>query len=374
MGVPGNAVSGGLLAVLLAVAVVQLVLPTSGAEGFKVTHARYLAENSRLQAETRVLVAELGGGSPRPLALLEASASAPTIKCEEFMTGALKECRDAHVSCVKRAFETTAAKQTARAIRRAALDAKSMEEQHDEDEKNVQPQDMTPLQRRQEFAKDNGAAATPFAELKSTDHIKPSENVTEIAVDRESDRGSSSGSDGGGSESAGSSRGSSRVGGSFSNVGSSGKHAETDMDGGSRPDAITTAAKAPETLSDATASVSFRGRGSTRPVSTPISARSLAATSPADPPLPSLDRPTPAVLALQAKMQKELSTKLSRERNEEVRAEQGEEGAYTNAVQVLENAMKGQQTGFDRNTDARLKEGAQDIMGTYGSVMDAAED
>ena len=108
--------------------------------------------------------------------------------------------------------------------------------------------------------------------------------------------------------------------------------------------------------------------------STPISARSLAATSPADPPLPSLDRPTPAVLALQAKMQKELSTKLSRERNEEVRAEQGEEGAYTNAVQVLENAMKGQQTGFDRNTDARLKEGAQDIMGTYGSVMDAAED
>ena len=367
MGVPGNAVSGGLLAVLLAVAVVQLVLPTSGAEGFKVTHARYLAENSRLQAETRVLVAELSGGSPRPLALLEASASAPTIKCEEFMTGALKECRDAHVSCVKRAFETTAAKQTARAIRRAALDAKSMEEQHDEDEKNVQPQDMTPLQRRQEFAKDNGAAATPFAELKSTDHIKPSENVTEIAVDRESDRGSSSGSDGGGSESAGSSRGSSRVG-------SSGKHAETDMDGGSRPDAITTAAKAPETLSDATASVSFRGRGSTRPVSTPISARSLAATSPADPPLPSLDRPTPAVLALQAKMQKELSTKLSRERNEEVRAEQGEEGAYTNAVQVLENAMKGQQTGFDRNTDARLKEGAQDIMGTYGSVMDAAED
>ena len=58
-----------------------------------------------------------------------------------------------------------------------------------------------------------------------------------------------------------------------------------------------------------------------------------------------------AVLALQAKMQKELSMKLSRERNEEARAEQGVEGAYTNAMQVLENTMQGQQTGFDRNTD-----------------------
>ena len=234
----------------------------------------------------------------------------------------------------------------------------------------MQPQDMTPLQRRQAFAKDNGAAGTPFAELKPTDHIKPTENVTEIAVERDSGSGSGSGSirrgggdigdDGGDSGSGGSSRGG---GGSSSDVSS-----------GSRKDAITTAAKALETLSDAKTSVSFRGRGSTRQVSPPASVDPTAAGNPAGPSMPSLDAPTPAVLALQAKMQKELGDKLSRERNEEARAEQGEEGAYTNAVQTLENAMQGQQTGFNRNTDARLKEGAQDVMGTYDSLGNPLEE
>lgn len=288
---------------------------------------KLLAENEMLKVEARAL-AEALSEAPGAMSFLEERA--PTIKCEDFMTGALKECRDAHVSCVQRAFESSATKQTARAIRRAALDAKSMEEQQDEDQRNIQPQDMTPLQRRQAFAKDNGVATTPFVELKPTDHIKSTENAAETNIAR----GTSN--------------------------------------SGSQTEAMS---KTLEALSKMKERVSFRGRGSTQLVESPFNRNDSVPAEPAHP-MPSLDAPSPRVLALQEKMRRELSTRLSRERNEESMAERGELGAYTNAVQALQNAMHGKQTEFGRSADGRLKDEAQNAINSYGNFVDApkAED
>ena len=189
---------------------------------------------------------------------------------------------------------------------------------------------MTPLQRRQAFAKDNGVATTPFVELKPTDHIKPTKSVTEINARQGSD----------------------------STSGSSNSGSRTEV-----------TSKAQQALSNMKASVSFRGHGSTQLVESPSSEGNTAL---ADPPslMPSLDAPTPRVLALQEKMKRELNAKLSRERNEESRAEQGEMGAYANAVQTLQNAMNGRQTEFGINADNRLKDAARGAVDSFDDFTD----
>ena len=81
-------------------------------------------------------------------------------------------------------------------------------------------------------------------------------------------------------------------------------------------------------------------------------------------------RAYPRVLALQEKMKRELNAKLSRERNEESRAEQGEMGAYANAVQTLQNAMNGRQTEFGINADNRLKDAARGAVDSFDDFTD----
>ena len=318
-----------MLALVLAMALPLSSRPAS-APGFR---GVLLEENNRLKRESLQLASALGGlgGHGVNMMLVEMGMDAPTIKCEEFMTGALKQCRDAHVECVKRAFESTSEKLTARSIRRAALDAKSMDELRDEEKKNIQPQDMTPLQRRQNFAKENGVATMPFAELKLSDHIKPAENITEIERDGDAESGS----------------------GGFSN------------------ERLSTATKTLESQERTDRNLAFRGQGSVRQMPGPTkpaltNTRNHQDAAQITQHLPSLDAPTPEVLARQEKLQKGLDEKLSKERYEELKAEQGEQGAFTNAMQTLQNAMRGQQTQFDRNGDSRLKEEAQDVAASLG--------
>ena len=97
------------------------------------------------------------------------------------MEGALKECRDAHVECIQKAYITQEERKTARSIRRSSLDPMSLDDQLKEDEKNIQPQDMTPLQRKINFAKTNDVPLIPFSTLKKMS-IKEN-NVPELLND-----------------------------------------------------------------------------------------------------------------------------------------------------------------------------------------------
>ena len=119
---------------------------------------------------------------------LETATAFPKILCEEFMHGALTECRDAHVECIQRTYTTQEEQKTARSIRRAALDATDLEDVKAQDEKNLQPQDMSPLQRKINFAKAFDVPTIPFADAKLGVKIKETAHVTEIpSVEDESD-------------------------------------------------------------------------------------------------------------------------------------------------------------------------------------------
>lgn len=119
---------------------------------------------------------------------LQIEESFPAIKCEEFMEGALKECRDAHVECIQRAYATQEERKTARSIRRSSLDPMSLEDQLKQDEKNIQPQDMTPLQRKVNFATTNEISTIPFSDIKLGAKIKLTSNIKEIPNVKETEK------------------------------------------------------------------------------------------------------------------------------------------------------------------------------------------
>ena len=98
--------------------------------------------------------------------------AAPKILCEEFMHTSLSECRDSHVKCIERAYVTKQERKTARSIRRASLDPAELKDIKSQDEKNLQPQDMTPLQRKINFAKAFDVPLNPFSTLKLGAKIK----------------------------------------------------------------------------------------------------------------------------------------------------------------------------------------------------------
>lgn len=124
------------------------------------------------------------------ISLLIQMEDAPELKCEAFMGGALKECRDKHVQCIDRSYQTEEEQKTARSIRRAALDPMSLEDQQKEDEKNIAPQDMSPLQRKINFADANDIPIIPFSTMKLGAKIHSKENVEEISNVRMDNLGS----------------------------------------------------------------------------------------------------------------------------------------------------------------------------------------
>ena len=155
-------------------------------------------ENQRLSAVTASLMQTFLTLETKNVFLeLETATAFPKILCEEFMHGALTECRDAHVECIQRTYTTQEEQKTARSIRRAALDATDLEDVKAQDEKNLQPQDMSPLQRKINFAKAFDVPTIPFADAKLGVKIKETAHVTEIpSVEDESDADQNGGASG----------------------------------------------------------------------------------------------------------------------------------------------------------------------------------
>ena len=169
------------------IVLIVILLCTRQTESVDARLNELFIENQRLSAVTSSLIQTFLSLKTKSSSIvetknvfLETATAFPKILCEEFMHGALRECRDAHVECIQRTYTTQEEQKTARSIRRAALDATSLEDVKAQDEKNLQPQDMSPLQRKINFAKAFDVPTIPFADAKLGAKIKESAHVTEI--------------------------------------------------------------------------------------------------------------------------------------------------------------------------------------------------
>ena len=155
-----------------------LLVQLSNATTLRAERDILLIRNKRLHFENLNLLLQLETSSL--LATKQSTSSIqsnqantfPKILCEEFMHGSLTECRNAHVQCVTRAYGTTEERKTMRSIRRSALDPTALKDQRERDEKNLQPQQMTPLQRKMNFAKAFDIPLGPFSDLSLGAKIK----------------------------------------------------------------------------------------------------------------------------------------------------------------------------------------------------------